>query len=197
MAGASALAGNEATLNPVGENEATVACSGELDRTLGITQIGIDGGSDLRSICPHGTLELVSLSAAVGQQTALYLEFRQLAFDQAIYHLELRDSEQRPVEWVLATPRAGEMESSDSASIELMITPPVEMISTVQAVTIGVSIHDGERSWSRDLLLQIAVDDEQPLFRDQFEIDPVIGQFSQRKASRQIHLIAARPAGGQ
>lgn len=176
----------------------SATCGEEWNRTLGITQVEIAGEATLRSVCPNGNLELLDLTATVGARTALEFEFQQLAFDQAIYHLDLRDADQRPVDWITATPVAGEIDGLTSARIELLIEPPVDLVSTVQSISVGVTLHDGEKSWSRDLRLQITVADEQPLFRDQFEIDPVIGQFSQRsEPTRRLRLIAAQPHGGR
>jgi len=173
-------------------------CADETLRALGVTQIEADRASELQAVCPAGSLERVNLTAAVGGDTRMSFEFQQSAFDQAIYHLEVRDAAQSPVDWIVATPEAGEIDSLSPAKIDLLIRPPAALVSSVQAVTIGVSIHDGTRSWSRDLELQITVGDEQPLFRDRFEIDPVIGQFSQRPSkSRRIHLISAQPFAGR
>jgi len=170
-------------------------CSEEITRILGVTRVEVSSASELQTVCPTGSLERVNLTAAVGAETLLNFEFQQNAFNEAIYHLDLRDAEKRPVDWIVASPRAGEIASTGLASIELTIRPPVELLFSVQQVTVGVSIHDGSESWSRDLDLQITVGEEQPLFRDQFEIDPVIGQFSQRaQPPRRIHLISAGPA---
>lgn len=170
-------------------------CSGEISRTLGVTRVEVSSAGELHTVCPTGSLERVNLTAAVGSETRLNFEFQQSAFDQAIYHLDLRDAEQRPVEWIVASPRAGEIASTGSARIELAISPPLELVSSIQLITVGVAIHDGSKSWSRDLDLQITIGEEQPLFRDQFEIDPVIGQFSQQtQPARRIHLISAQPA---
>jgi len=172
-------------------------CAEETSRLLGVTQVEVSVRSELQMVCPAGNLERVNLTSAVGSATVLSFDFQQSAFDQAIFHLDLVDADQRPVEWITASPQAGEIDRTSSARIELAINPPLDLISSVQHITVGVTIHDGTKSWSRELDLQITVGEEQSLFKDQFEIDPVIGQFSQQAPQpRRIHLISARPAAG-
>jgi hypothetical protein len=132
------------------------------------------------------------VTAAIGAQREIEIALRQSAFAESIYHIELRDQDRSPIDWIAAAPPAGELNDADSARIQLTISPPAELVSSIQTLALSIKVHNGQQSWSRDLELRITVAEEQPLFRDRFDIEPVIGQFSQApgRPSRS-HLISA------
>jgi hypothetical protein len=172
-------------------------CGEEQFRPLGIALAPVDGGEPAQAVCSQGTLERINLSAAIGAQREVEIDLQQSAFAESIYHLELRGPDRAPVDWIEAAPPAGELSDAETARIRLTLTPPAELISTIQTVVLSVKVHDGQQSWSRDLELRITVTEEQPLFRDRFDIAPVIGQFSQRSSKpNRLHLSSASiPAG--
>ena len=171
-----------------------LACANEHARPLAVTAVEAVAERQLQTICPTGTIERIQLTAAVGAASNLQVSFEQNEFGNAIYHIDVRDAAQRPINWIKVSPAAGEI-STVAATLELSITPPVELMASVQTVTLKFRLHDGSQSWTRDIELQITVDEEQPLFRDQFEIDPVIGQFSQRTPARRAASFATAAQG--
>jgi hypothetical protein len=172
-------------------------CAQEQFRSLGITLFPTNGTDPIQAVCNQGSLERLSLSAAIGAQRQVEFDLHQSAFAESIYHLEIRDLDRSPVDWIHAAPAAGELNDAESARIRLTVTPPAELVSTIQTVFLNLKVHNGQQSWSRDLELRVTVVDEQPLFRDRFDIAPVIGQFSQRSSQPSpVHLTTANiPAG--
>ncbi len=178
------------------QNQAQSACGGEQSRPLGISALQSSERSALQIVCSSGSVDRVNLTAELGVATALSIDLQQSAFADSIYHVDIRDLAQRPISWIEVAPPAGELSNTGTASIELVMNPPAELISSVQTIVVSLTIHDGSKSWSRDLELQITISEEQPLFRSRFEIDPVIGQFSYKAPVRRSAPLAAATASG-
>jgi len=172
-------------------------CGEEQFRPLGIFIASTEGAEPIQAVCSEGVLDRINLSAAIGTQREVEFDLHQRAFAESIYHLELRGPDRSPVDWIDAAPPAGELNDAETARIRLILTPPAELVSTIQTVILSMKVHDGQQSWSRELELRITVAEEQPLFRDRFDIAPVIGQFSQRNSKpNRLHLTTANiPAG--
>ncbi|MEN1728508.1 MAG: hypothetical protein AAGJ52_08705 [Pseudomonadota bacterium] len=160
------------------------ACQAELTRPIAVTISPGDQPESLQFACASGALQGVNLNAEAGLSTTLTIQLEQSLFSDSIYHVDLFDIDQQRIDWIAAAPSAGELSNTGTASVELTVTPPPELINTVQAVQVVLQLHNGEKSWTRELNFSVTVGEEQPLFRDQFEIDPVIGQFSQRAPAR-------------
>ncbi|OAB56457.1 hypothetical protein AY599_23540 [Leptolyngbya valderiana BDU 20041] len=176
----------------IAQTPAQAPCAQEQLRPLGISLVPSDGPQPVQAVCSQGSLERIALSAAIGAVGEVDFDLRQSAFAESIYHLELRGQDRAPVDWIEAAPSAGELNDAETARIRLTLTPPPELVSTIQTVVLHMKVHDGQQSWSRDLELSITVSEEQPLFRDRFDIAPVIGQFSQRASQpSRLHLTSA------
>ncbi|AKS42288.1 hypothetical protein [Wenzhouxiangella marina] len=151
-----------------------------------------DRPDDALSCSSHGLADL-SLNLIAGETRRILLELEQAAYVKGIYHLELRNADDQGVDWASITPSAGELMRGRSGRLALDIsTPPGSILPATHALELFVLLHNGEQRWSMTLPIEVRVDEEQPLFRNRFEIDPVIGQFSQNDSSPAQHKQVGR-----
>ncbi len=179
------------------------AAGGSASNSLTSLDLTTDPGSatfrpgQIQPTCGDQPLESLSIGLATGNELTLSLSLSQLEVDRAVFHVDRINNGEEAADWLLVSPAAGEMTAGQPISLSLTVAATADLVpESRHHQTVRVSFHDGTSNWSIDLPVTLRVDAEQSLFRDQFEVDPVLGQFSFRLPAKSSHSPTARVRSG-
>jgi len=114
--------------------------------------------------------------------------------EELIYHIDLRTTDSGAIDWLASEPSAGRLAPGRSETLALSIDahtslPPLSSHSVMLLIT----LHDEQSEYRIELPVHVLIGAEPSLFRDEFEVDPVLGQFSQRPDSQPARPYDDRP----
>lgn len=179
------------------------ATSGSIANSLTSLDLTTDPASanfrpgQIQPTCGDHPLESLSIGLASGNELTLSLSLSQLEVDRAVFHVDRISQGEEATDWLLVSPAAGEMISGQPIDLALTVAATADLVpESRHHQIVRISFHDGTESWSIDLPVTLRVDAEQSLFRDQFEVDPVLGQFSFRLPAQSTRSPTARGRSG-
>jgi hypothetical protein len=127
--------------------------------------------------CADGSLERLVVRAEPGQRAEVQLLLANAGLEPVMIGHDMTAEQAWSSDWVHLEMFAGEVPAGDFLPISLVLDVPAGFEPGSRHEQQFVLIDEGERL---ALTVILEVIEEQPMFRDGFEIDPVLGQFSYR-----------------
>ena len=135
-----------------------------------------ESGVVARLSCVDGSVEGVALRAEPGQQAEVALSLANAGFEPALISSAMTADAAWNSDWVHLEVLQGEVPAGGVLPISLVLSVPAEFVpGSRHEHRFELVGEGGETLW---LSVDLEVIEEQPMFRDTFEIDPVLGQFS-------------------
>jgi len=131
--------------------------------------------------CVNGSLERIALRAEPGQQAEIALLLANAGFDPASISSAMAGDGAWASDWVHLEVLQAEVPAGGVLPISLVLSVPNDFAPG--------SRHEhrfdlaGEEGETLSVTVMLEVIEEQPMFRDGFDVDPVLGQFSFRHDS--------------
>ncbi len=135
-----------------------------------------EGGVVARLSCVNGSVERIALRAEPGQQADVALALANAGFDPALISSAMAGEGAWASDWVHLEVLQGEVPAGGVLPISLVLSVPNDFAPG--------SRHEhrfdliGEEGEALSVIVTLEVIEEQPMFRDGFDVDPVLGQFS-------------------
>ena len=137
-----------------------------------------------RDCADRSELDTARVEVGLGSQRVLVAELWQERFEQAILHAELLAEDGSAVDWAQIEPAAATLGAGTALNFELVLAPAAgHRPGQVLPLILSIDLHDGQNRLAISTRLEVTVGEEAPLFRERFEIEPVIGQFSYRPSN--------------
>ncbi len=147
---------------------------------LFLAAVGDQAGVVARLSCANGSLEQITLRAEPGQRSEVALALANVGFDPALISTAMTADAAWNAEWVHLEVLQAEVPAGGVLPISLVLAVPSDSEPG--------SRHEhrfdlvGEEGEILSVAVVLEVIAEQPMFRDGFDVDPVLGQFSYRSS---------------
>ncbi len=139
-----------------------------------------DSGIVSRLFCVNGSVEQINLRAEPGQQAEVAFALANAGFDPALISSAMTRDAAWSSEWAHLEILKGEVPAGGVLPVSLVVSVPNDFAPG--------SRHEqrfelvGETGETLSVRVSLEVIEEQPMFRDGFDVDPVLGQFSYHQA---------------
>lgn len=139
--------------------------------------------SDLEIDCDGGALASVTARLAPRQEMAITLLVHNTRPNRLKFNVASLPVEVGKSFWLAVDPAAGTVPAGQYRPVKLVVSVPADFSpGTRHDQLLTFTVDDGQDRFTRKVPMQLEVEEEEALFRDEFkfEVDPELGQFSFR-----------------
>ena len=147
---------------------------------LFLTAAADDSGVVSRLSCVDGSLERISLRVEPGQHAEIALTLSNAGFEPTLISQAMASEHAWSSEWVHLEVLQGEVPAGGALPVALIVSVPTDYAPGTRHEQRFDLV--GEEGKGLSVVVALEVIEEQPMFRDGFDVDPVLGQFSYRIA---------------
>ncbi len=152
------------------------ACE-DASQWLSIGPKDVLSASGARLSCPEEQTLLLDLELGPEQQRELAIELRNADDRERKFRVELGNGEAPG--WLDLSPDQGTIAPGESQMLNATIVAnPLTAIDGSLSETLEINIEAAEEVMTLKLTIEVRIGNDDPLFRDTFDVEPVIGQFN-------------------
>jgi hypothetical protein len=135
-----------------------------------------ESGVVSRLSCVNGSVERIALRAEPGQRAEVALVLANAGFDPALISSAMAMDAAWSSEWAHLEILQGEVPAGGVLPISLVVSVPHDFVPGSRHEQRFDLVDEGGTTLAVNITLEVI--EEQPMFRDGFDVDPVLGQFS-------------------
>lgn len=135
--------------------------------------------SGFRFTCAQADLSSIAVGLRSGQAREVTLLLGNTTTRPLNYRIGLFPDNEVSPRWLKIEPESGTLAAGTQVQARLVVKAPAGFArEIVTAQKLLFTVDDGNREYVSALTVELEIRDEGPMFRDDFQVDPVIGQFS-------------------
>lgn len=135
--------------------------------------------SGFRFTCGQADLASIAVGLAPNQVREVTLFLGNTTTRPLNFRIGLFPDNEVSARWLQIEPESGTLAASTQVQARLVVTAPAGFVpETVTAQQLLFTVEDGNREHVSTVTVELEMLEDEPMFRDDFQVDPVIGQFS-------------------
>ena len=150
---------------------------------LNVGLLAAPAGNAIEATCRRGRLESLSIVLAPGKETTIELGVTSRAGRAHEIDIVAVAAAGASTSWLTVQGDLERVASDQPLPVVLQVHASDLEPETTHHLLLEFSLADGERRPTVGLPVTLNIAQEQPLFRNRFEVDPVLGQFSYRSST--------------
>lgn len=135
--------------------------------------------SGFRFTCSQADLASIAVGLTSGQAREVTLLLGNTTTRPLNFRIGLFPDHAVSPRWLQIEPESGTLAAGAQVRARLVMTAPAGFVpETATAQQLLFTVDDGKKEYVSAMTLELEIREEGPMFRDDFQVDPVIGQFS-------------------
>lgn len=135
--------------------------------------------SGFRFTCGQHDLASVSVALAPTQAREVALVLGNTTTQPLKFRIGLFPDNEVSPRWLRVEPESGTLAAGGRVQARLVLTAPADFVpETVLERQLVFTIEGDSREYVSTVTVELEMREDGPMFRDDFQVDPVIGQFS-------------------
>lgn len=135
--------------------------------------------SELRFTCGQADLASIAVGLTSGQAREVTLLLGNTTTRPLNFRIGLFPDHAVSPRWLQIEPESGTLAAGAQVRARLVMTAPAGFVpETATAQQLLFTVDDGKKEYVSAMTVELEIREEGPMFRDDFQVDPVIGQFS-------------------
>lgn len=138
--------------------------------------------SGFRFTCGQDDLASVSVALAPTQAREVALVLSNTTMQSLKFRVGLFPDNEVSPRWLRVEPESGTLDAGGRVQARLVVTAPADFVpETAMERQLLFTVDDGKQEYVSTVTVELEIREDGPMFRDDFQdfqVDPVIGQFS-------------------